>query len=368
VQLTYLQLGPSLVISDAALQDLNAVTALQHLDLDLQGLEQRPTPAGLIGLQHLKHLTALRLSCVPWTIDLLSLPALTVLTALRVLRLRDITSVDPAVLAWCSQLQDVDLQCREAWHAEDSAALLAVIGQQPQLIRLELCPCSSWYPPPAAAFSALTASSCLQHLELTNCQLPPCAWQQLFPPRRRLPELCYLGICFVISEEPAQQLSPADVQVMVSCCPALAHLYLGSRLPVSTAAPLQQLTGLTTLSIYASFQDNAPSVARLTGLQELIPDARLAGDRVTVSGLLQLTVLQQLSYMTVRGASCDHGLDSVEEDFGAVVTIIDKVRMSAAASDGRLHYTTAQTARLCDTAADPLAHASAVLVLVTSKA
>jgi len=175
VQLTYLQLGSGQVQSDAALQHLPAATALQHLDLDLQGCiehltlstlqhleltgRQPPTPAVLTGLQHLKHLTVLRLCRAPWAINLHTMPAIAVLTALRGLQLWDGTSIDPAVLAGCSQLQQLELRCRDAWDAEGSAALLAAVGQQAQLARLKLCPKRIWRPPSAAAYSALTASS-----------------------------------------------------------------------------------------------------------------------------------------------------------------------------------------------------------------
>jgi len=309
VELTYLQLGLCQVQSDAALQHLHALTALQHLDLDVGGLgQQQPTEAALTGLQHLKHLTALKMRHVRWAIDLHSMPAVTALTALRVLQLWDITSVDPAVLAGFSQLQELDLECRQAWDAEGSAVLLAAIGQQPQLKGLQLSFRRIWRPPSAAAFSALTASSHLQHLKLAGLELPAYAWQQMFLPGRCLPALRFLWWQSEDNGAGSQQLSPAGMQAMVSCCPALASLDLGSQLAVSSIAPLRQLTSLTHLSMCASFEDNAASIARLTGWQRLHLNAREAGERVTVSGLLQLTVLQQLRYIAVTGADFDPGL------------------------------------------------------------
>jgi len=90
VQLTHLQLKSGLVQSDAALQHLSALSALQHLDLNLYCLGQhRLSAAALTGLQHLQHLTALHLWwTVPWAIDLHSMPAFSALTALRVLSCR----------------------------------------------------------------------------------------------------------------------------------------------------------------------------------------------------------------------------------------------------------------------------------------
>jgi len=334
VQLTYLQLVERHEGLTAALQHLSTVSGLQHLELlgwaAAPGIEYQPsTPAALTGLQHLKHQTALRLHRVPWAIDLHSMPAVTSLPALRVLQLQDITSVDPAVLAGVSQLQELELMCVRPWDAEGSAALLAAMGHQQQLTRLELRANTSWCPPSAEAFSALTVSSRLQHLQLVNFGIPACAWQQMFPPGRCLRELCRLGVVFVNQQE-TQQLSPADLQAMVSCCPALVDLHLGPQLAVSTAAPLQQLTGLTHLSMCAPFQDSAPSIAQLTGLQQLMLASRQAGDLVTVSRLLQLTVLQQLQVISIEGPGFDPGL-------GSCVNIRNNVSLSAVACAGCLH-------------------------------
>jgi len=129
VQLTCVKLGYAQVLSDAALQHLSALSALQHLELNLQGRsKQTPTAAALTGLQQLPQLTVLKLLWVPWAINLHSMPAFTVLTALRLLRLQGSTSPDPAVLATISQLQQLDLACDHPWDAEGSAALLAAIG------------------------------------------------------------------------------------------------------------------------------------------------------------------------------------------------------------------------------------------------
>jgi len=335
VQLTHLRLGDSqAVLSDAALQHVSALSALQHLNLYLGtiryggGLQRLPA-AALTGLQHLQHLTALRLSNMPWAINLHSIPAMTVLTAMRVLQLSGSSSVDAAVLTGSSQLQELALRCRKTWDAEGSAALLAAVGQQAQLTRLELLLYGrTWRPPSAAAYSALTASSHLQQLEIQGCELPACAWQQMFPPGRCLPELRRLWLQAEYNRGTRQQLSPADMQAMVSCCPALAYLYLGPQVIVSTAVPLQQLTGLISLFMYAPFQDNAPSIARLTDLQSLHLQAREAGERVTVSGLMQLTVLQQLESIHVTGAALDPGL--VPEQRSSL-SMRNKVGMSAAA-------------------------------------
>jgi len=350
VQMTSLQLGSAQVQSDAALQHVTALSALQHLDLALRGCGlQIPTAAVLTGLQHLKHVTALKLRAAMWPIDLHSMPALTALTALRVLSLSGCVSVDPAVLAGICQLQELDLLCSHTWDAESSAQMLAAIGQQPQLTLLRLHLYRFWSAASAAAYSALTASSHLQHLELQNCGFPDGAWQHVFPRTRCLPELHYLSASSDDYGVRRQELSPADVQAMVSCCPALASLRLGPQLAVPTTAPLGVLTGLKRLCLHASLQDNAPSLAELTGLQLLVINSTKPGEQVTVSGLLQLTVLRLLQHMAVMGCVYDPGLATSREAYEEPwLNIENKVRMSAAASGSCLQFSAAQSVRSCE--------------------
>jgi len=107
------------------------------------------------------------------------------------------------------------------------------------------------------------------------------------------------------------------MQSMVACCPSLDSLVLGRQLPVETVTPLQDLTGLRTLCVCAPFEpfhDSAPSLARLATLQVLVVQSK--ADQVTVSGLLQLTALQQLRHLQVIGAAFDPGLTPGLRDQG----------------------------------------------------
>ena len=52
--------------------------------------------------------------------------------------------------------------------------------------------------PPAGAFAAVTASSKLQHLDLSRCSLPAGVWRHLFAPGKQLPHLKYLNASRVI--------------------------------------------------------------------------------------------------------------------------------------------------------------------------
>jgi len=155
----------------------------------------------------------------------------------------------------------------------------------------------------------------------------------MFPPTRCLPGLRYLRL-YTNFGQVEQLLSQADIQAMVSCCTGLVDLWLGPKVPISTAAPLQQLTGLTALRLCTSVQDSVPSIARLTELQHLMVDSHGQADRVTVCGLLQLTVLQQLKSLQIKGAACDPGLAPLVDDPSCnrpCLAARDKVGMSAAA-------------------------------------
>jgi len=322
VQLTYLQLSASQLKSSGALQHLSALSALQHLSMDLSYVLD---PGDVSGLQGLQQLTALRLQCVwYWPISSEILPALTQLTALRLLHLQRIQSVDPAVLAEYSQLQELELHFSNGvtWTAEQTAALLAAVGQQHELTKLQIKCYRPWHTPSAAAYSALTASSRLQHLELANCNLPAAAWQQMFPSTRRLPELQYISlnkgsVSLSVGPKEFLQLCRSDMQAMVSCCPGLVSLALCRGLGASSVALLRQLTGLKQLTLCTAgrvhFQDTALNLAQLTGLQDLrlfLQNSEEPG-RVTPSALLQLTGLQQLQLLHISGAAFDPWLEAL---------------------------------------------------------
>jgi hypothetical protein len=78
---------------------------------------------------------------------------------------------------------------------------------------------------PAAAYSALTASSKLQHLNISQGILPAGLWQQLFPADRQLPHLRDLNISYV-KEPPGREYLAPEHQQLASCCPGLQHLVI----------------------------------------------------------------------------------------------------------------------------------------------
>jgi len=309
VQLTHLDLSRQQLQSGAALEHLSALTALQHLAFDM--FKHTLTA-------QLRHFRSLCLGDFLCTVDLNGLPPLTALTGLQVLQLYG-AYIDPAMLTGGSQLLQLQLHCgKRKWDAAATAALLAGLATQQQLTRLTVSHHHWWSTPSAAAYSALTASSSLQKLELVNCEVPIDAWQQMFQPTRPLPHLQSLVAPLTVMPPEAEgrivrELSRADLRAMVSCCPALETLVLESHFNISTATPLQQLTALTCLDAVMSFKDNAASIARLTGLHRLDIHSKYDHCQVTTKGLLQLTALQQLTYLQVYAAAWQPQLEAALE-------------------------------------------------------
>jgi hypothetical protein len=105
-------------------------------------------------------------------------------------------------------------------------------------------------PLPAAAYSALTASSKLQYLDARWFGLPVDAWQHVFPPGRQLPHLQEPAIRVTQTSAAAGSFPTLGGTSLVSCCPALESLYL-KNVPHSAAVlgPLTALRGLKWLKV-----------------------------------------------------------------------------------------------------------------------
>jgi len=115
---------------------------------------------------------------------------------------------------------------------------------------------ASFEPQPGMeVFAAFTASSCLQHLDLSNAVLQFHTWQHMFPAGRTLLQLTCLqaphALCFPDQfGDPADSdlaLTDADVEAMVSCCPALQALDAANVLHLSDKPHLSTLQHLTRL-------------------------------------------------------------------------------------------------------------------------
>jgi hypothetical protein len=271
---------------------LSALHQLTHLELD--GAEVSGPDEGAPALQPLRALTALarlRLSLrQPTAINSSMLSGAQHLTRLE---LTDSVFLELGALAALTQLQHLQLYNREG--RAMAAQLLSQLPALQQLTYLQcMCDiCEGTYPH-AAAFSALTASSKLQHLNVANNRLPAGVWQHVFPDGRQLPQLTSVRIAYVTQLGSWDTPAPAPEGTrLVSCCPALQCLdmwqlqYIAERL-----TPLAGLSGLHTLRLHSYIRkDGLEAVCQLTGLRELT-----LGAPGTAEGLLlQLAQLKQLT-------------------------------------------------------------------------
>ena len=294
-QLTYLELShvmvqPTGTAADAhsrALQPLQALTRLVDLQLDLKD-EVWLHAASLAGMAHL--------------------------TRLQVKQCR----VEPAALAGKTQLQHLGLdRCSIPGGAAGVAALLSYLPPLQQLTHLSLPASLKWSAdveegPPAAAYSALTASSKLQLLNLAVCMLPVSAgvlppagvWQHILPTGRQLPHLQVLdisGITLLSATHRNPPAPPPECSRLVSCCPSLRLLNTHNLHWQYSAQLLVSLPGLSGLhTLYLSGTRCLEAVWQLTGLVRLDVSCHKFEARqslVQLEGLTQLKQLTALKYI-----------------------------------------------------------------------
>ena len=233
------------------------------------------------------------------------------------------TSIDPAALAGKNQLQRLELARNPgdtsiAGGSAGIGQLLAQLQHLTSLTHLDLERCLCYLvaeDPPATGFAALTASSKLQHLDISDCLLPEGAWQHVFPAGRQLPHMRSLVLAWVSSSvcklhpnrgvadgqwEPVIGPAAFDSSV-VSCCPGLQHLDLTlTQCSKGLLDVLPELSKLTLLKLGVvdgvSGRDVLESVCQLTGLINLQLDSPAADP----ADLLLLAPMQQLTHFCRR--------------------------------------------------------------------
>ena len=323
--ITHLELSECDGLSGAALEGLSRLTRCSHLVLDNCAT---PTQVSLAVLHELSGLTGLQISgCAFRGMRIATLPdfsQFSTLCHLHVAFLED--QFGPADWSLqCSKLQStttlqyLHLECGGGGiHASSGAQLLATLLQLTGLTHLGLvglCGRGAFRDCPAAAFAAITASSSLQHLDLSYSVLQPDPgnaqqgvgngnpWPFIFPPKR----LLHLSTLALRAVQP--KLTDEDLQACVSCCPELRELHVSHALaPDATRTvlphPLLQLSGLTHLSASDCWDNTMGMLAQLTRLQVLqcAADPTVHGG-LTASGLQQLTALKQLTRLSLFNGS-----------------------------------------------------------------
>jgi hypothetical protein len=191
------------------------------------------------------------------------------------------TKVEAAALGHLLHLQHLDI-----WFDVDVAAALSHLQQMTQLTYLRW---GAWdtdedVPLPAAAYSALTASSHLQHLEVrSTAAIHAPLWQHLLPTARLMPHLQVL-MTYELYHPDQPGWSCSDVPRFVTSCPGLRKLTVGADCSSQQLAQLSGLTGLRQLAV--GVVDNA--------IQPL----------AQMEALAELTALQGLTLFTSCGLDC----------------------------------------------------------------
>ena len=309
------------------LEYLSLKTSHENSDRDIL---QMPMGVGLPWMQQLTYLELAEVYLRPYADGVVGLqpgPPLTRLVDLRLLELQGSYKLTARMLSGAQQLTRLELSAGDSLVPLEPAALagktllqhLVLISgdlcddergatqlmdhlqhlQQLTLLSLGRTLHAAQTCPEVAAYSALTASSKLQHLGLTRCCLPAGVWQHMFPAGRQLPHLRVLDVSYVRHPWSVLAAAPEGTR-LVSCCPGLQSLSLqGLQYTAEGLAALQGLSSLTLLNLEPvdRSSEGLEGVLQLTGLRRL----SVQEHHPTEGFLLQLSQLRQLTYLRYAG-------------------------------------------------------------------
>jgi hypothetical protein len=213
---------------------------------------------------------------------------------------------EPAALAGKTQLRHLDLEHCELHgaapgEAAGEQALLSQLQQLTQLTYLHLNDVLHCMEVPAADFSALTASSQLEHLDVSaDCE--DGVWQYVLPTGRELPHLKHLCGDFADAEANPH---PEDIARVAVCAPAVQELYTHWPLTAELLSPLTGLRELSTLMVELSDDQGVQVLAQLTRLRVLILGTFT--HFVQHLDLSPLTQLQRLTNLNLAPTLNPHG-------------------------------------------------------------
>jgi hypothetical protein len=263
---------------------------------------------GLTSLQEL-HLSA-RQEGIPSeepAVGLSSIPGLVLPASLTKLVLS--SPVEAGILSAApAGLQDLQVGCTVEGPPAGPGSFLSCMARLQSLTRLSIEPVSLAWPPPGPAYSALTASSSLVELDLSDIELPTGVWSYVFPASCKLLHLTSLlfgawhdNIDDAIVSLP--RWSAADFVSLVSCCPSLRcaeNLFLQPGLHVSE---LHKLTALTRVGLYYSSDSEDSCSEFIKGLAVIsqlhsldMETQRPQFFQVPMASLLPLTSLTTLTH------------------------------------------------------------------------
>jgi hypothetical protein len=241
------------------LPSMRQLTSLKLWDVQLS-----TTDDGTADLRHLSALTRLAdlrlLPAGPYKITTGTLPATQCLTLLQLSGYP--YSFSPAALLCMTKLQHLQLMPRfQDMHSARGTFADQLLAEPQYLQELQHLTClilsySRAEPLPAAkAYSFLTASTNLQHLDVSGCCLPAGVWDHMFPAGRQLLQLRVLDISQVThpgdhGENSTAAAAAPEGSHLASCCPGLQTLRMYRlRYHSESLAALSGLNSLHTLSL-----------------------------------------------------------------------------------------------------------------------
>lgn len=244
--------------------------------------------------------------------------SLAALTGLARLSIRCAYELEPSVLMGLTLLTRLDVVDTRISSTAAVADLLEWLPRLQCLRHLCLHNSLTEYAASVEAYSALTANSLLQYLDLTDSALPMGVWQQVFPHNPghleapRLPNLraallkpsnrSYVSLWGVgeTPQHPACAMSSDDLEGLVQCCPVLGQLCVacanqygdGSSVSLMPLVPLQHLRVLT---IDGATSATMAHLVHLTNLGML----QLERSSIDIEHCRQLSALVRLEELRV---------------------------------------------------------------------
>lgn len=315
--LTHLTLDHETCIAQDSLQHLSCLSNLQEFKLR----DSAAAGGAMRQLSCLQHLQRLQICGQPCDVFLRDVN-ISAVTTLTYLQLQEV-NVQPVALAGLTQLLHLQLQFvfdvvdLQSAHAPSRILELLAKLQRLQVLKLE-APRFEWPTTGLEQYSALTASSDLQQLDLFECSgLPVAALQYAFGEGKQLPQLQKLTLQWPQTrpwlgdphgwQDPDPESTPApgstDMAHIASACRALRELHVTAE-QGTDFAPLQQLTLLHFIGAACgagsdSFGSTIRAMSVLTHLQDLeVVSSSLA----SFDDVLHLTALTHLTKLNCSAA------------------------------------------------------------------
>lgn len=281
-QLTYLAVRSG---ARAVMNQLSTLPNLQELQIGQVAAEDLAhLPTGLVSVWLSPHQSLTRSS----------VPQLLQLTRLQQLNLKLARVFDPELLHSITQLTWLCLRGTKQFTSAAVEGLMAGLQQLKLLQHLDLGWCLSEESLDAAAYAALTASSHLTYLDITDCRLPPEANDHMFTGADALGQLRVLIAPVTLVSMPGSFVR------LVVCCPALEQLEVKLEEEIKDQTYLDvdiQVRVMARMLVSAGISHDAESISQATSNQSVCGHGMVHAI-ACLQGISALTRLQALTQLS----------------------------------------------------------------------